>query len=104
MKEIGNWGGYILNPPEECKYKIKAPDEGIWTDLGCCQANCKDHCDRFKKFEKQGPKERHEYLISCGVNLPPWGGIELPAEEAAPKKEWEKEEPQKECKYKRREG
>jgi len=69
IKKISNCGGFLLNPPEECIYKQNLMG-GLWTDLGCCQANCKNRCDRYLSFLKQTQYERDLYLVNNNIILP----------------------------------
>ena len=101
MDKIGNYGGCILNPPEHCKKRFKARDGSIWCDLGYCQSGCERHCDHYIKWSKMKQPQRRAWLIEQGVNLPPWN-LEEAQEEPKEVKEWEKQEPEPECKYKRR--
>ena len=71
VKRITNWGGFLLNPPEECQHK-KNLTGGLWVDLGCCQSKtiCKNQCERYLSFCKETQYERDLYLVNNNVILP----------------------------------
>ena len=62
-----NWGGHMINPPEECPWAFKQPDEGVWVDLGNCNLNCKDRCIRSYQWKRLSVDERKEELFDNGV-------------------------------------
>lgn len=62
-----NWGGHMINPPEECKWRFKVPDGGEWTDLGCCLRSCKDRCTRYFQYCRMSETERRDELLDNGI-------------------------------------
>lgn len=61
------FGGHLINPPEECPFRFKNLDGGVWTDLGNCIASCKDRCVRYYKFKGMSKEERLEELFEESV-------------------------------------
>jgi hypothetical protein len=70
LGRIQNMGGHLIDPPDQCEYKRLADDGAIWTDFGCCQACCGNHCERYKRFLKMSPVLRRRDQRKRGVNLP----------------------------------
>ena len=62
-----NWGGHIINPPEECQYAFRVSDGGEWADLGNCNRICKDHCTRFYQWKRMSEDERRIELFERGI-------------------------------------
>ena len=62
-----NWGGHLINPPEDCAYAFKVKDGGIWVDLGNCIRTCKIKCTRYYQFKRMSELDRKEELIENGV-------------------------------------
>lgn len=64
------YGGHLIDPPENCEYKRKAFDGGIWTDLGYCQRNsCANTCEEYKWFKKASQLDRIQREINHGVDI-----------------------------------
>lgn len=64
---IYNMGGFLIDPPEECRYKAKPKGGGTWADFGCCIGICKEKCQRYKSYLKMRPGEYLEELRRKGV-------------------------------------
>lgn len=64
---IQNMGGFLLNPPSNCQWRVKAKDGGVWTDLACCNTCCKNQCDHFHWFKAASAKQRNRYWKKHGV-------------------------------------
>lgn len=64
---ISNWGGMIVNPPKNCSKRFKAPDGGIWTDVGRCMTCCEQKCERYEWFCKSSDLQKAAEWKNCGV-------------------------------------
>lgn len=63
-----NWGGHMINPPEDCSSSFMDNETGIfWVDLGICNINCKSRCPRYYEFRRLDSEEKREELHSNGV-------------------------------------
>lgn len=70
---IQNMGGNLIDPPDNCPFSRRFPDGAVWTDLGCCQQCCKEHCDLFRWFCDATPRMRVRRLRRKGIYYP-WDG------------------------------
>jgi hypothetical protein len=67
-----NWGGFLIDPPEDCTKPMIAPDGGRWVDLGICLTTCAKAgkaktCERWQWFLKAKPEEREIDKANRGV-------------------------------------
>lgn len=63
-----NWGGHLINPPDECPYKFQsARDGGVWCDLGNCTRTCGDKCSRYYEYKRMTPSQVKDELYANGV-------------------------------------
>lgn len=75
IKPIHNWGGHLLNPPKDCKYRFIDSDKGHWVDFGCCRL-CENNCDRYNWFKEASNKERAIDWKMNGVICFNFGGFD----------------------------
>jgi hypothetical protein len=62
-----NWGGHMINPPEECEHRFQSFDGGIWVDLGICNRSCKRQCLRLMEWKRMRKNTRLKELYENGV-------------------------------------
>ena len=67
VQSKGNWGGHMINPPEECLWAFQQPDSGQWVDLSNCNLTCKDRCVRSYQWKRMSSDERKNELFDNGV-------------------------------------
>ena len=62
-----NFGGHIINPPEDCLFAFRQKDGGEWADLGNCNRTCKNHCIRYYQWKRMSDNERKTELFENGI-------------------------------------
>ena len=63
-----NVGGHMINPPEDCEFKVNFGDKAIWVNVALCGSGrkiCKKvkSCSRFNEFKLMSLSERKEELL-----------------------------------------